>query len=160
MKILFVDCDGVVNLDSTPLRHVPELNRYCCGIDKNLLQLLKVIVEKTDCRIVLTSTWRKKPSMLEYFKKNLEEAGILDHFEGCTLDFYPNNLSVKGRTDEIDQYLIKSSPEKYAIIDDANLHDIYYRANVLTMNNFFRINEKTGITAEDVEKIVAHLSCT
>lgn len=53
MKIIFLDIDGVLNCETTK-----ERCGYYVGIDRTKVQLLKKIVDATDAKIVLCSTWR------------------------------------------------------------------------------------------------------
>ena len=53
MKIVFLDIDGVLNCQSS--------NSSCCGflgIDNKKVELLKAIVDGSNAKIVLTSSWR------------------------------------------------------------------------------------------------------
>ena len=52
VKVLFLDVDGVLNTKYT---------KWCDrtkGIEDNLLKYLKIILDKTECKIVLTTSWR------------------------------------------------------------------------------------------------------
>jgi hypothetical protein len=51
MKLLFLDIDGVLN------SHDQHPNGYC-GIHPEKVMLLNGIVEKTNCKIVISSAWR------------------------------------------------------------------------------------------------------
>lgn len=51
MKVLFLDIDGVAN------RHVPHANGYC-GMDGDCVARLNRVIAATDCRVVVSSSWR------------------------------------------------------------------------------------------------------
>jgi len=53
MKVIFLDVDGVIRHD---LYKGPEKNH---GIDPEKLKLLKELIDKTNAKIVLSSTWRR-----------------------------------------------------------------------------------------------------
>lgn len=68
MKVIFLDVDGVLN-DRHTLEREPTTGYI--GVDETKCQLLSEIVQKTGCRIVLSSTWRKHPKMLPYLYQKL-----------------------------------------------------------------------------------------
>lgn len=53
MKVLFLDIDGVVNCENTFQRH-----RGWIGIDPHMAFLVGKIQLDTDCKVVLSSSWR------------------------------------------------------------------------------------------------------
>lgn len=68
-KWLFIDCDGVLNNRKTlSAGNSPWL------LDDNCLLLLKDIVDKTNCQLVLSSTWRcyeqGKSVLKQHFRKH------------------------------------------------------------------------------------------
>lgn len=54
-RLLFLDIDGVLNSTAFALR---ERTPGVMGIDTNTIPLLHSILERADCDIVLSSTWR------------------------------------------------------------------------------------------------------
>lgn len=63
MNLIFLDVDGVLN-SSRKLREVWELtHKPHSGVnypfDERCMNNLKLLVEKTNSKIVVTSTWRK-----------------------------------------------------------------------------------------------------
>ena len=81
-KYIFLDIDGVLNsMDWF------EQNKYTKGyteINPGKVKLLKEIVDRTDAKIILSSTWRSlaahddKPEheMYTYLRTSLEEFGL------------------------------------------------------------------------------------
>ena len=57
MKIIFLDIDGVLNSKAYDSKR--DWNKQT-NIDETRLPLIKQIVEATDAKIVLTSTWRRQ----------------------------------------------------------------------------------------------------
>lgn len=53
MRVLFLDVDGVLNRLST----IAALG--CTGLEPDCLRLLRRILDATDARVVLSSTWRE-----------------------------------------------------------------------------------------------------
>lgn len=56
MKIIFLDIDGVLNHAGTE-DHAPG---GCIGVDSKCVKALRLIVEATGAKIVLTSTWKEE----------------------------------------------------------------------------------------------------
>ena len=54
MKIIFLDIDGVLNYRGCKSKSPSG----CYGIEQDKVKLLKNIVEQTNAKLVLTSTWK------------------------------------------------------------------------------------------------------
>jgi hypothetical protein len=138
-KVIFLDIDGVLQpvcsqkrfrYDLDQLRkdlankfkdeEYLTLDKYDLGAiyydwDKEAVNLLKQLCEKTGAKIVISSNW-KDFADLSRFKKYFKIHGLDDYVVGVTPSFsYP-----KGRDDEIEQYL-KENPniKKFVIFDDS-----------------------------------------
>ena len=80
MKVIFLDVDGVLN-EAYSRSKSPS---GCIGIDDDKVELLKQIVDETDAKIVLTSTWKRNWSRNEemcsadalYLNKKLARCGL------------------------------------------------------------------------------------
>ena len=83
LKIIFLDIDGVLNCHSTKDR----VNEYI-GIDDRKASLLKEIVDYTNAKIVLVSTWKeywvknpkhkdKQDELANYLDEKLAKAGLI-----------------------------------------------------------------------------------
>ena len=82
MKIIFLDCDGCINSQLWLYNNKPM-------IDESKVVLLKEIVDKTEAKIVLSSSWRglkdinngSPHSLYSYLEKTLKKYGlyIIDH---------------------------------------------------------------------------------
>lgn len=62
MKVIFLDIDGVLNTKETFFKRKEKYIKtkiWDYRIDLFRIEYLKEIIEKTDAKIVLTSTWRK-----------------------------------------------------------------------------------------------------
>ena len=55
MKVIFLDIDGVVNCWDTKERAPSKV----IGVEQRLIALIKEIVDATDAKLVLSSTWRQ-----------------------------------------------------------------------------------------------------
>lgn len=107
MKILFLDCDGVLNT-----KYATTL----LSLSKPKLKLLRQIIADTGCKLVLSSTWR----LHEDAKAKLARAGL--EFYGMTPRWHEvEELSpheVK-RGHEIQWWLDRHPEvERYCIVDD------------------------------------------
>lgn len=148
MKIIFLDVDGVLNYwgfkELTP-------NKFL-GISDDLVEKLKRIIEKTDAKIVLTSTWKDGISDDmkaidddgQYLLDKLWKSGISIYSK--TVDFHYD----RGRG--ISNWLSNHTDvEKYVVLDDICFKDFEEYG---VINNVVITNEIYGITDDNVEQSV------
>lgn len=136
MKILFLDIDGVVNCSKTKQRH-----RCFMGIDPVMAFRVGKIVLETDCKIVLSSSWK-------HFKDGVAEVEKQVHkIYDTTID-----LPDKERGYEIKEWLDRNDVERYAILDDDS--DMLPEQK----DNFFKTDWDIGITDEIMNKVIKHLN--
>ena len=102
MKILFLDIDGVICMGNHPdLLDVPQL------------LTLQFLVKETDCKIVLSSDWRRKEAWLQMAREQMGFFGLE------ILDITPIRLSRDLRWLEIREWLNDHKDiENFAILDD------------------------------------------
>lgn len=81
MKVIFLDIDGVLNEDTTPSRTKSRV----VFIDQEKMLRLKRIVDATDAKIVLSSTWRYDRDDPQYNADFLE---LQEAFWNIGLEFY------------------------------------------------------------------------
>ena len=118
MKILFLDIDGVLNVDYADRDQFGHIFR------DEYVQNLKEIIEKTGVKIVISSTWKDKgiERMLNLWKERNLPGEIIDITPDCVDVFEATNIvyydQVK-RGHEIKLWLDRH-PEvtKYVILDD------------------------------------------
>ena len=107
MKIIFLDIDGVLNAIEYQMSTTEEPPL----IDRSRLVILKEIIDKSDAKVVLSSSWKKAWFPKCTFDMVFREAGIIVH------DTTP---SIGKKRDEISAWLNKHPETKsFAIIDDA-----------------------------------------
>lgn len=137
MKVLFLDVDGVLNTYKTGGLYT---------LNKKKLKLLQEIVEKTQCKIVLSSTWRKD----DYAFRRLSR--VLAYRNMKVSSMTPVLHGAK-RGSEIDQWLTENSGvERYAIVDDdGDMLDDQLR-------NFFQTDGDYGLTPTITYRIIYHLN--
>lgn len=154
--LIFLDIDGVLNTTNS------RITRYELR-DENI-RALKVLTDKLYKRgyivkIVLSSTWRlgydseyercskqiqKLVTMLA--KVDIEISGITPVYKD-----QPRDVEIKRY---IRGYQLKNEDFVYIIMDDDT--SIFDKKSLEEMN-FYKVNERTGLTAKDVDKIVKML---
>ena len=119
MKVVFLDIDGVLNEEKSRSR--------CCGylgIDDKKVENLAKIVEETNAKIVLISTWKDdwrktykahQGMMANYLDKKLKKQGLVVLDKTKSIDKNGFHFS---RGEGILQYLADNKVEKYVILDD------------------------------------------
>jgi CO dehydrogenase/acetyl-CoA synthase gamma subunit (corrinoid Fe-S protein) len=136
MKVLFLDIDGVVN--SAKLGTMAGL----FPIDPMAAFRVGKIELDTDCKVVLSSSWRHHPEAKEVVEKKVVKL----------YDVTPDGDTYY-RGDEIQEWLDKH-PEvtRYAVLDDDAdwTHD--------QEPNWFITTWEEGLTDEIMEKVIAHLN--
>lgn len=141
MKVLFLDIDGVVNCKTTTQRH-----RGMIGIDPYLAFMVGKIQLDTDCKVVLSSSWRHWPEGVAEVERQVVK--LLDKTPSL-----PGGLTVAdcGRGKEVKAWL-DEHPEvtRYAIIDDDS--------DFLPDQPLFKTSWSTGITEEIALKVTDYLN--
>jgi len=137
MRVVFLDIDGVLNADcdfggkSKPNPYVSsdDGNRYC-GICRTHVKLLKKIVDRTDAKLVLTSSWKNDYNdyirhgyfnrVGKYLHNKLRAFGLSIYDTTIKYDF----SSGKNRGYEISQWL-EDHPEvdRWVVLDDEKFSD-------------------------------------
>ena len=133
-KIIFLDCDGVLNCKETIERHEGYI-----GLDPVRVERFKQIVKQTEAGVVLSSTWR----LTESWRQAVRDAGIM------FIDITPD-LRGQKRGDEINEWLsLHPEIKQYAIIDDDP--DFY-------LNQFlFQTTWEEGLTEDIAARVIEFL---
>lgn len=152
LKILFLDYDGVLNHEmfyNEQAKNEIKIEYPYSSIDPNCVNFLNDLVDKTDAKIVVSSTW--KNSGIDYCRDVLEYHG----FKGEIIDVTPNLRSENClRGNEILKW-IKDNEElvgpyynfnEYVILDDDS--DMLYWQR----NNFILVDRFIGITPHIVDQ--------
>ena len=157
MKILFLDCDGVLNCATT------NFKTDLWPLDRYMAFLVGKIILDTGAKVVLSSAWRIHP----------EARAIVDQCVSPILDITPHSWydhdtehhSTRG--EEIQKWINDYSAcyptpndhaccnykiDRYAILDDCSdmLPD--------QLPNFFRTSWATGLTEKIANQVIAHLN--
>lgn len=136
MKVIFLDIDGVLNLRNR------TRDKFGSLFHKKWQDNFNSIIEETDAKIVISSTWRSDglEVMKKMWKQRKLKGEVIDitpffyHKDfnvprGCEIDFW---LKEKGRFQRINwckdtqmEYLNKSLVKNYIILDDDS--DMLYK---------------------------------
>lgn len=148
IKVLFLDIDGVCNSEVTfrkdPHQHFP--------IDPYMAFLVGKIQLDTDCKIVLSSSWRHHEESVEHIKNRVVSIYDLTGYEPTDPN-RPSGVENCQRGREIKAWLDKH-PEvvEYAILDDDS--DMLPEQ----LPNFFKTTWLNGLTEEIAKKVIEHLN--
>ena len=152
MKILFLDIDGVLNStdNMAAMSELWRINKddkskdnYGHLFDERCVRWLKFIIAKTDCKIVLSSTWRRSGlSVIQTMWQMRELPGeVIDitptSVSQETINLYASNSNEADRGYEIQEWIDIHKPEKYCIVDDDS--------DMLPHQNFVQTNSKIGL---------------
>eukprot|EP01084_Bolivina_argentea_P173988 301382_1 len=144
VKLLFLDVDGVLNsMDSC---------RQNTEIQDNKLLLLKKIIDATDAKIVVSSSWRLIDTELKQLSDALNRFGM--DYIGCTPKLFY-------RTDEIKSFLLSYSKKNnitvtnWIAIDDTNL--IKWNTKLMK-RHFVKTSLMHGLTKFDAENAIQLLN--
>ncbi len=119
MKVIFLDIDGVLNEEKSRSRRCGYK-----GIDDKKVENLAKIVEETNAKIVLISTWKDdwrktykahQGMMANYLDRKLKKQGLVILDKTKSIDINGFHFS---RGEGILQYLADNKVEKYVILDD------------------------------------------
>lgn len=159
MNYLFLDIDGVLNTgrysNYLAVNGLYETDADGYLFDPEAVQNLEYIIEATDAKIIITSTWRLDGDMQALWR-NRDLAGevigitptlLREKAIGKIKVFYGH------RGMEVEAWLQDNAiaPYKYAILDD---EDDYLEAH---SNHLVLTDPMTGITKEVADKVISLL---
>ena len=140
-KIIFLDCDGVINYVNWYHSDDYWNNNYTDpDIDPKVIERLNRLCDETGAKIVVSSSWKIVPT----YKYRLEHAG-LKNIIGKTPDFIFLNAEDYCRGWEIQEYLNNYNVDNYIILDDVK----DFCDNQL--DHFIYIDYYNGFTEDDFE---------
>lgn len=157
MKIIFLDIDGVLNNEDSDIVYLPPTS-HCSGgfYCPELVTLFNTIVEETQAKIVLSSTWRLGLS-IKQVQELLQEMGISGEVVGVTDHIWDRHIF---RGNEIYKWIRDNESligkyydyTDYLILDDDS--DMLYWQR----NNFVQTNGLKGLTESNVMESIAILN--
>lgn len=144
MKILFLDIDGVMN------RFNPD--RHHDVVEDDLIENLKYVIEKTNCQIVISSTWKASYNLMDI----LEEELFPKLPKGCIYGCTPTLLPQKNREHEIDWWFKHhyGEVEEYVIVDDYDFELKSY----IEKDKCVITDALYGFTRENAEECIRRLN--
>ena len=172
MKIIFLDIDGVLNTTKTFIDNYyfyKSTGIRRVEIDEFRVKYLKEIVDKTDSKIVLSSSWRFFGKMIDntYVPSNDKMKCLIDIFNNYGLSIYDiTPRDSKGiRQNEINMWLGSNNVDSFIVIDDDSydLVDFIDRELIKTSNTkddemIMNMDSCTGLCGYHVEEAVCKLN--
>tara|TARA_R100000951_G_C2638716_1_gene180166 strand:- start:292 stop:798 length:507 start_codon:yes stop_codon:yes gene_type:complete len=164
MKVIFLDIDGALNSvdymnalhfnflskvhtgeESFPMSHDVTNDEYGQYFDQRCVIHLESIINFTNAKIVISSTWRGQGF------KRMKNLWDWRNLPGEVIGITPRLNRHRG--EEIEEYLIQNDDiTNYVIIDDGS--DMLLEQQL----NFVQTNGKFGITFNDAEKAIKILN--
>ena len=163
MKVIFLDIDGVLNsYDNMHALHKLDPRNsgdsFGAYFDERCVRWLSYIINETDCKIVISSTWRCKgiKRIKELWEtRNLpgEIIGVTPHEASEeTINLYAATNNVADRGYEIQEWIDENKPDRYCIIDDDD--DML----PIQKNNFVKTSNKIGLDLPTSESVIVILN--
>lgn len=165
VKILFLDIDGVLNCTDV-VDKKPSNDERVYGLNPDLVNNLKKVVDATGCRIVVSSSWRHH---LDYapFQPKRKWRNVLAEMIGYDASRLFIGSTPRGNTgkrgDEIlawilenkDEYgAYQSGPMRICVVDD-EIGDIICN---IDRRNVVKTDMRKGLTEEDADRIIGILN--
>ncbi len=152
MKIVFLDFDGVLNSE----HYLRQCGKQGLSLDPSRMSLLKQIVEKTEGKIVLTTSWREHWSKKE---RECDEIGhIMDEkFRKFQLEIFDKTPRLfSKREQEIEAWLaLHGDVEGFVVLDDAFLSSEFLKGHFVKTANY-----RMGLDEENVAEAIRILKGT
>ena len=153
-KYIFLDIDGVLNSEHT---WDDKMSNFICD---QYLENLRNIVEKTEAKIILSSSWRVYFGEYTKEPRNIFAIHLVQALAKHNLKLHDMTPCIKGKFSnerglEIRTYIDKHNIKDYVVIDDEEFSD--FRTH-LDMSKFIQTKfgkENTSIEDEGLSKEVA-----
>lgn len=151
MKVIFLDFDGVLN----SAKYLLSCGDCGMAIDSTRMVLLRRIVDATNAKIVLSTSWR------EHWEKDLakcDSTGALINsiFSKHGLQIWDKTPQLHTRREiEIKSWLDRHPEVKnFVVLDDSLLSANYLNGHFIKTSNYF-----DGLDETDVQKAIDVLNC-
>lgn len=160
MNIIFLDVDGVLNdfytLEKNRQRNIFEESGP--DLDENKFKLLKELVDKTNSKIVLSSSWRVffDEDSLKPLNYSAQEFMRLFYKYGLHLYSVTGRSKTHKREDEINDWLNNhDNIEAFAILDDDDDDLTSFIGTNLVKTKYYDDNRaECGLTRNHVEESI------
>lgn len=159
MKVLFLDIDGVLNcMYPSPSPDYPEwvdLEEWRYGFNPELVARLRYVIANTDCKIVISSSWRHHTSYAPYQNRNWREVLAEKLRRGMDVFAGETGYDQEGkRGREIKQWLSEHEVESWCVVDDETVDIEPY----LDSEHIVKTDMKVGLTMDDARRIMEVLN--
>lgn len=148
MKIIFLDVDGVLNSIDDFLIRKEKGDITNVAVEDRPLKLLKEIVDETNAKIVVSSSWRigcKRSGKESIFGGNLYTK-LVNRLKDYNMEVYDITPCLNGdvcRGDEIREWLTNNQVDNFIILDDDT--DL---CEFLHTKHFIKTTYQHGLTEE------------
>lgn len=161
MKIIFLDIDGVMKSVSSTVRQGGD--RYGKMLHPEHVEALNFILEHTDARIVLSSTYREFMNVKEICQM-FKDCGIPYKYVISKTPALGNGFGDVERGDEIAHWLrhapddafhyhgVEMNIESFVVLDDDN------DMSAINPINFVRTNKNYGLTHYEALEVIEILN--
>jgi len=131
MKIIFLDIDGVLVTRKHQISiDYKEAKDKLSKFNPEVVKFINEIQNKTDAKIVVTSTWRT--AGLEKIQEIFKKRGIKN-----IIDVTPIGFEYKNRSEEINHWIYLNDVESFIIIDDMDIDGLY--------DNLIKVDAEFGL---------------
>lgn len=150
MKIIFLDFDGVLN----SAKYLADCENQGVVIDPSKLALLKQIIDATNARIVLSTSWR------EHWSKTPAECDDIGRFIEQTFSFYGLQIFdktpvLRARREIQIRIWLDQHPQvqNFVVLDDMLLNADFMEGHFVKTSYHF-----DGLAEDDVQKAIEILN--
>lgn len=150
MKIVFLDFDGVLNSE----KYVKACGEYGVIIDPSRMILLKQLIDATNAKIVLSTSWREHWDA-DNRKCNSTGKQINDIFAQYNLHIFDKTSKLHlSRECEIKAWIDEHTEVKnFVVLDDMFLNAKFLEGHFIKTSNYF-----DGLDETDVKKAIEILN--
>ena len=156
MKVLFLDIDVVLNcMCPTPMQDNDwiDLDEWRYGFNPDLVARLRYVIANTDCKIVISSSWRHHIDYAPYqpgrnWRDVLAEKLRRTRDEIIVGETPSDSKGQRGR--EIAEWLKAHEVETFCVVDDEVVDILPYIDNA----NVVKTDMTIGLTIEDARRII------
>lgn len=175
MKVIFLDIDGVLNTEayitaffdiikqlglfraeSNSIRRLELNDKYGNRFDPMTVKWLKWVIESTDAKIVISSTWRL--AGLQYMQKMWKDRNLPGEVIGVTPSFMHERGTTLCRGEEVHRWIDMWKKENQG--EDFNYVAIDDDKDLLPLceGHFVKTQQEYGLTYDDALKVIEILN--
>ena len=157
MKVLFLDIDGVLNcMYPSPIRDDDwiDLDEWRYGFNPDLVARLRFIISNTNCKIVVSSSWRHHTNYAPYQSDRNWRDVLADMLRKPREEVFAGEIPTDQsgqRGIEINQWLSQHDDvESWCVVDDEVVDILPY----VDSKNVVKTDMRYGLTIENVRGII------